>query len=46
MKMKKGLDVSEHILFKIYISNGLGVTLSRDLLSKMKNTVQKSNRKS
>ena len=45
MKMKKGLDVSEHIIFKIYTSSGLGATLSRHFLSKIKNTAQKSNRK-
>ena len=44
--MKKGHDVSEHILFKIYTSRGLSATLSRDFLSKMKNTVLKSKRKS
>jgi hypothetical protein len=40
--MKKGLDVSEHIIFKIYTSSGLGATLSRHFLSKIKNTAQNS----
>jgi hypothetical protein len=45
MKMKKGLDVREHIIFKIYTSSGLDATLSRHFLSTIKNTAKQSNRK-